>query len=86
MCHLGDFRLISREVLNTLRRLRERRRFMKGLFSWVGFKSAEVTYNHDPRYRGQSHWNFMKLINFALEGITSFSIKPLKIATYIIWV
>ncbi len=80
--NVGDFRLISRDALEALKKLKERRRFMKGLFAWIGFKSTYITYNHEPRFKGKSHWNFMKLVNLALEGITSFSIKPLKIATY----
>jgi glycosyltransferase involved in cell wall biosynthesis len=79
----GDFRLMSRRALDALRQLRERQRFMKGLFTWVGFKQKPVVYERDPRHAGSSKFNYWRLWNFALEGITSFSGAPLKIATYI---
>lgn len=78
----GDFRLMSRRAVEALRQLRERHRFMKGLFGWVGFKQVPVPYHRDPRAAGKSKFNFWKLWNFALEGITSFSTVPLRIATY----
>lgn len=79
----GDFRLISRPVANALRNLRERHRFMKGLFSWVGFKQTSVIFDQEPRQMGQTKWNYWKLWNFALEGITSFSHIPLQISSYL---
>jgi len=79
----GDFRLISRQAIDALKELREQHRFMKGLFSWVGFNVKEVEYNRAPRFAGDTKWNYWSLWNFALEGITSFSIAPLKIATYV---
>lgn len=79
----GDFRLLNRRCLDALSRCRERRRFMKGLFAWIGFKQAEIIYDRAPRYTGNTKWNYWKLWNFALEGITAFSIAPLKIATYL---
>ena len=79
----GDFRLMSRRALDALKRLRERQRFMKGLFTWVGFKQRAVIYDRDPRFAGTSKFNYWRLWNFALEGITSFSSAPLKIATYV---
>jgi glycosyltransferase involved in cell wall biosynthesis len=79
----GDFRLLSRRAVDALRRLRERQRFMKGLFGWVGFRQLGVPYDRAPRAAGRSKWNYWKLWNFALEGITSFSAAPLKIATYV---
>ena len=79
----GDFRLISRRVVEALRELRETHRYMKGLFSWVGFPQKAVLYSREPRYAGKSKWNYWRLWNFALEGITSFSDAPLKIATYL---
>ena len=78
----GDYRLISRRALAALGRLRERQRFMKGLFTWVGFRQKSVVYNRDPRFAGESKWNYWKLWNFAIDGITSFSSAPLKVATY----
>ncbi len=79
----GDFRLLSRLAVDSLIKLREQHRFMKGLFSWIGYPSKAVTYRRDPRGAGESKWNYWKLWNFAIEGITSFSIVPLKIATYV---
>ena len=78
----GDFRLVSRRCIDALQKCRERRRFMKGLFAWVGFKSTSVVYDRDPRFAGTSKWNYWRLWNFALEGITSFTTAPLKVATY----
>ncbi len=79
----GDFRLLSRRAVMALRQLRERNRFMKGLFGWVGFRSIGVPYERAPRVAGTSKFNYWKLWNFALEGITSFSTVPLRLATYI---
>jgi len=79
----GDFRLMSRRALDALRQMRERQRFMKGLFTWVGFRQKPVVYERDARYAGSSKFNYWRLWNFALEGITSFSGAPLKVATYI---
>ena len=78
----GDFRLLSRQVVQALKQLRERNRFMKGLFSWVGFRQTSVLYRRNRRNAGRSKWNYWKLWNFALEGITSFSYIPLQFATY----
>lgn len=79
----GDFRLISRRALLALRSLRERQRFMKGLFAWVGFRQCALPYRRDRRHAGISKFNYWKLWNFALEGITSFSTVPLRLATYV---
>jgi polyisoprenyl-phosphate glycosyltransferase len=79
----GDFRLMSRRALQQLLRLREEHRFMKGLFAWIGFPSKPFYYRRDARVAGQTKWNYWNLWNFALEGITSFTIAPLKAATYI---
>lgn len=79
----GDFRLISRRVVEALRQVREHHRFMKGLFAWVGFPSTRVLYDRAPRHAGRTKWNYWKLWNFALEGITSFTVMPLKCATYL---
>jgi glycosyltransferase involved in cell wall biosynthesis len=79
----GDFRLISRRVVEALSQLREHHRFMKGLFAWVGFPSQAVPYDRAPRQAGTTKWNYWKLWNFALEGITSFTVMPLKVATYL---
>jgi glycosyltransferase involved in cell wall biosynthesis len=79
----GDFRLMSRRVVETVRTLRETHRFMKGLFAWVGFPSKAVLYERAPRHAGDSKWNYWKLWNFAIEGITSFTVMPLKLASYL---
>ena len=79
--NVGDFRLMDRRVNDALRRLPERSRFMKGLFAWIGFPQKAVSYVRAPRAQGRSKWNFARLWNLALEGITSFSAAPLKLAT-----
>jgi len=79
----GDFRLLSRRAVRSLRKLREQHRFMKGLFTWIGFNTTSVRYRRDPRHGGYTKFNFWKLWNFALEGITSFTTAPLKIASYL---
>lgn len=78
----GDFRLMDRKVLDSLNELRETHRFMKGLFSWVGYKQVSLTYVREPRFSGVTKFNYWKLWNFAIEGITGFSIAPLQFATY----
>ena len=78
----GDFRLMSRRAVDSLLRLRERHRFMKGLFAWIGYKSKAVPYDRAPRRAGTTSFNYWKLWNFALEGITSFTVMPLKVASY----
>ena len=79
----GDFRLMSWRVVEAVRELRERHRFMKGLFAWVGFPSKAVLYDRAPRHAGTTKWNYVKLWNFAIEGITSFTVLPLKVASYL---
>lgn len=79
----GDYRLLSRRAVDALKQLRERHRFMKGLFAWIGYPQCAVPYRRAPRHAGASKWNYWKLWNFALDGITSFTTAPLKIATYL---
>ena len=79
----GDFRLLSPRALSALRELRERHRFMKGLFGWIGFNRISVPYRREGRVAGRSKFNAWRLWNFALEGITSFSTAPLRLATYL---
>jgi glycosyltransferase involved in cell wall biosynthesis len=79
----GDFRLMSRRAVDALLQLREQHRFMKGLFAWVGFPSKPVLYDRAPRAAGATKWSYWKLWNLAIEGFTSFSVLPLKLATYI---
>ena len=78
----GDFRLLSRRAVDALNTLTEHHRFMKGLFTWIGYKQKAVLYERDPRQAGQTKWNYWRLWNFAIEGITSFTIAPLKFASY----
>jgi glycosyltransferase involved in cell wall biosynthesis len=79
----GDFRLLSPRALAALRQLRERHRFMKGLFGWIGFNTVAIPYARESRAAGRSKFGFWKLWNFALEGITSFTTAPLRAATYL---
>jgi glycosyltransferase involved in cell wall biosynthesis len=79
----GDFRLMSRRATDALLKLREQHRFMKGLFAWIGFPAKAVRYDRAPRAAGETKWNYWKLWNFSLEGITSFTVAPLKVATYV---
>ena len=79
----GDFRLLDRRVVEAIKKLPERTRFMKGLFAWVGYKQTSVLFDREPRYRGETTWSYWKLWNFALDGIISFSFLPLKVWSYI---
>jgi glycosyltransferase involved in cell wall biosynthesis len=79
----GDFRLLSRRAVAALRELRERQRFMKGLFGWIGYRQTAVQYRRQARHSGHSKWNYWRLWNLAIEGITSFSAAPLKLATWL---
>jgi polyisoprenyl-phosphate glycosyltransferase len=79
----GDFRLMSRRAVAALLQLREHHRFMKGLFAWIGFRQIAYRYVRDPRFAGNSKFSYWRLWNFSLEGLTSFTIVPLKIATYV---
>jgi polyisoprenyl-phosphate glycosyltransferase len=79
----GDFRLLSRRAVDALNLLPENHRFMKGLFAWIGFPQIAIEYKRDPRFAGDTKWSYWELWDFALEGITSFTIAPLKIASYI---
>lgn len=79
----GDFRLMSRPVVLTLRALRERHRFVRGMVAWVGFKQVAVTYERPARFAGETKYPLRKMLRFAIDGITSFSIVPLRIATWL---
>lgn len=81
--NVGDFRLMDRRVVDALKSLPERRRFMKGLFAWVGFRQATIPYAREARTAGESKFSGWRLWNFALEGITSFSTAPLRVWTYL---
>ena len=80
---VGDFRLMSRRVVDKFKQIRERDRFIRGLVSWVGFRQTGVMYNREKRYAGETKYPIGKMIKFSLDGITSFSHAPLKIATWL---
>lgn len=79
----GDFRLMNRRSIDALIQLREKHRFMKGLFAWIGYKQVAFQYNRAPRAAGETKWNYFKLWNFAMEGIAAFSTLPLRIASFL---
>ena len=79
----GDFRLLDRRCVNALKKMRESQRNSKSMFSWIGYKKKEVLYDRDPRIAGQTKWNYKKLVDLAIDGITSFTTSPLRISTYI---
>lgn len=79
----GDFRLLSRRAVDALNDLPERSRVMKGLFAWIGFAQKTIEYDREARAAGGSKWRYWQLWNLAIEGITGFSIAPLKVATYV---
>lgn len=76
----GDFRLLSRRAVEAMKQFRESERYTKGMFSWVGFKKKEIMYDRDPRLAGTTKWNYRKLTNLAIDGITSFTTAPLRIS------
>ncbi len=79
----GDFRLLDRRVVEAITQFRDSQRNAKAIFSWVGFKKKEILYNRDARVAGETKWNYVKLINLAIDGITSFTTAPLRISTYV---
>lgn len=79
---VGDFRLLDKEIINLLNNLPEQSRFLRGLVAWGNYPTEYVFFEREKRFAGKTHYGFFKMMNFALEGITSFSIKPLRIATY----
>ena len=79
----GDFRLLDRRCVNALKKMRETQRCFKSMFSWIGYNKKEVVYDSVPRIAGKTKWNYKKLIDLAIDGITSFTTSPLRIATYL---
>ena len=79
----GDFRLLDRRCVNALKKLRESQRCSKSMFSWIGYKKKEVLFDIEPRVAGKTKWNYKKLIDLAIDGITSFTTSPLRLSTYL---
>lgn len=79
----GDFRLLDRRCVNALKKLRESQRCSKSMFSWIGYNKKEILFDRDPRVAGKTKWNYKKLIDLAIDGITSFTTSPLRISTYL---
>lgn len=77
----GDFRLLDKRCVQALREMRESQRYTKGMFSWIGYKKKEITYDRDPRAAGETKWNYFKLVDLAIEGIVSFTTAPLRWST-----
>lgn len=79
--NVGDFRLLDRICINALCKMRENERYTKGMFCWIGYRKKEIVFNRGNRVAGNSNWNFWSLFNLAIEGITSFTSAPLRLAT-----
>ena len=79
----GDFRLLDRRCVEALKQIRESQRYTKGLFSWIGYNKKEILFDRDPRAAGQTKWNYRKLINLSIDGLTSFTTEPLRLAAII---
>ena len=79
----GDFRLLDRRCVNALKKMRETGRCSKSMFSWIGYNKKAILYDRDPRIAGKTKWNYMKLIDLAIDGITSFTTSPLRISTFL---
>lgn len=79
--NVGDFRLLDRCCIEALKQMRETERYTKGMFCWIGFKKKEIVFNRGDRVAGKSNWNFFSLLNLAIEGITSFTVTPLRFST-----
>lgn len=80
---VGDFRLVDRQVVDFINNLPERFRFLRGLVAWPGFPTSYIYFKRDKRHAGITHYPFSKMLNFAIDGIISFSIKPLRLASYL---
>lgn len=78
----GDFRLLDKRCVEALKQIRESQRYTKGMFSWIGYHKKEITYDRDPRAAGETKWNYPKLFNFAIDGLTSFTTAPLRLSSF----
>ena len=81
--NVGDFRLLDKKCIDALKQLRESERYTKGLFCWIGYRKKEILFDRGDRQHGSSHWNFFQLAGLAIEGLTSFTVSPLRWATYL---
>lgn len=81
--NVGDFRLLDRKCIESLKRMRESERYTKGMYCWIGFRKKELLFERGDRQSGKSAWNFMSLLNLAIDGITSYTTAPLRIATIV---
>ncbi len=79
----GDFRLLDKVCINALRKIRESQRYTKGMYSWIGFNKKEIIFDQQERVSGESKWNYFKLLNLAIEGITSFTTAPLRLSSIV---
>ncbi|QST01986.1 glycosyltransferase family 2 protein [Pontibacillus sp. ALD_SL1] len=79
----GDFRLLDRRCVEALKKIRESQRYTKGMFSWVGYNKKEILFDRDPRVSGETKWNYKKLTDLAIEGITSFTTAPLRLSSFL---
>ena len=79
----GDFRLLDKRCVNALKKMRESQRCSKSMFSWIGYNKKEVLFDREPRIAGKTKWNYGKLVDLAIDGITSFTTSPLRVATYV---
>ena len=79
----GDFRLLDRRCVNALKKMRETGRCSKSMFSWIGYNKKKIMYDRDPRIAGKTKWNYKKLVDLAIDGITSFTTSPLRISTFL---
>lgn len=79
----GDFRLLDRRCVEALKKLRETQRYTKGMFSWIGYNKKEILFNRDPRVAGKTKWNYLRLVDLAIEGITSFTTFPLRLSSFL---
>ncbi|MBT2571249.1 glycosyltransferase [Planococcus sp. ISL-110] len=79
----GDFRLLDRKCIEALKKIRESQRYTKGMFSWIGFNKMEILFDRDPRAAGTTKWNYPKLVNLAIDGITSSTVLPLRISSFL---
>lgn len=77
----GDFRLLDRRCVEALKEFRESERYTKGMFSWIGYKKREILYDRDSRFAGETKWSYLKLLNLAVDGITSFTTAPLRLSS-----